>query len=187
MAEYEMAASEEDKIGRTCPACGALTKEETLATVRVERCADCQALWFERDELRRVAAVRTGKDLLDDQRLWEDAERFKGHLTERRCPDCDVALIELRHDENAPVVEMCPRCHGVLLEKGELKVLLSALAEEGLLEIIEDALGGKTPLPQAAERIGKHFSDAMLRLAAELENHHPYISGVIKGLEQALG
>ena len=187
MPESEKPEKEVMGAGRACPACGAATSVEGLATVRVERCPECQALWFERDELRRVAAARMGKDLIDDRRLWEDAERFKGRLSDRCCPDCCIALVELKHSENAPVVEMCPRCAGVLLEKGELRVLLSALAEEGVLDIIEDALGGRTPLPQAADRIGRHFSDAMLRLAAELENHHPYISGIIRGMEQALG
>lgn len=169
-----------------CPFCSRAMHNHKLGEVEIEHCVSCGSLWFERGELRRIAASTTGKDLLTDRRLWEDAERFKGDLSEALCPACRIQLVELRHDADSPTIKMCPRCHGVLLEKGELKALIRSLSEEGPMETIEEVLDGETSIPRAAERLEEHFSNALLRLAVEIEASHPYLSGIIKGFEQAI-
>ena len=160
---------------------------EELRGVAVDRCPACGARWFDRGELERVARAATGKGSLDERRLWRDAERFKGNLTERGCPDCGLALVELSQGAAAPVIEMCPRCYGVLLDRGELERLLALLRREGLLEVVEKVLDGETTPAEAAGRLRRLLSDALLRLAVELEEHHPYLRGLLGGMERALG
>ena len=181
-----MPEDQEESRKRLCPLCTEPMHSHKLGEVELDHCTSCACLWLDRGELKRVAASELGRDLVNDRRLWDDAERLKGNLSKAVCPDCRIELVELRHDVDSPTIEMCPRCHGVLLEKGELKALIAALSEEGPLDAIREALDGKTTVPEAAERLGTHFSDALLRMAAELEANHPYVSGMIKGFEQAI-
>lgn len=38
---------------------------------------------------------------------------------ERKCPDCKVVMLKLQNNKGV-VIDKCPRCEGIFLDKGEL-------------------------------------------------------------------
>jgi Zn-finger nucleic acid-binding protein len=93
-----------------CPACREQMLEIDDGGVKVDQCLGCLGLWFDAGELE-TRGVRLGKLV----------ERRPGG---RDCPRCSEPMEIV----SAQLVELdcCPRCQGLFLDAGELKLLLDA-------------------------------------------------------------
>lgn len=67
------------------------------------------------------------------------------------CPNCNVGMREL--DRGGVVVDMCPQCRGVWLDRGELEKLLGAVRTEAEER---DAAWRAAPPPAPPSR---HYDD----------------------------
>lgn len=107
----------------------------TLGDVEVDVCRPCGVMWLDPGELDRLDdSIRShlGHLQLDDVDLEELQDWAPG-----RCPRCGVASYRdvggARLQVIAPVaepdllLEICPSCHGLLLEEGQLEAIRDLL------------------------------------------------------------
>jgi uncharacterized protein len=120
-----------------CPRCeGQKLAEQTVGdgatTVAAHGCAVCGGLWLSPQALesvtKTVQAVFIEIRHIPSRRL---------QLIDLQCPDCSVRMAKIRHERDAKVViDICPACKGVWLDKGELE----AIREEGLFTCLMNTL-----------------------------------------------
>ncbi len=99
-----------------CPKC----QEDSLhgfgqvEGVEIDFCSRCKGIWFDAGEL--AFYVETEQDVPD-----MDAALAAGRKTTLPCPRCDQHLVETHYVPGEPLlVDICPGCHGVFLDKGEV-------------------------------------------------------------------
>ena len=97
---------------RNCPECNRASIIVRIEDVEVDYCVSCEGCWFDPGELRAITGLSEDVPAAD---LAHRRSRF-------HCPDCAVEMTE--HVFLQPynlLVDRCPSCHGVYLERGELK------------------------------------------------------------------
>ena len=68
------------------------------------------------------------------------------------CPNCNESMQEVRR--NDVQIDMCPKCRGVWLDRGELEKLLSAARALETEYEREQEAWARTPPPQASHHYG---------------------------------
>jgi uncharacterized protein len=109
----------EREANLNCPKCHANLERVRLGTLEIERCTDCQGLWFDVLEW-------------DDARAREDSERLDGDdvtAIESRnldrivvhCPKCRTTPLTRLEIPTHPGlhIDKCPRCYGAFFDAGE--------------------------------------------------------------------
>lgn len=108
-----------------CPACANELTAWTADGLEVDVCSGgCGGLWFDNHELRKVdaKAEHLGEPLLAVE-LKPGAAVDRA--ARRDCPKCDSTVM-MRHFYNVKrdvEVDECPRCGGVWLDEGELRLI----------------------------------------------------------------
>lgn len=91
----------------------------------VDQCKSCGGLWLDAGEL--VNILELGKFYINhlDTSLKKPVEKNRI----RECPKCNVVL-QPKHPKNLPdiLIDVCPDCKGIWLDRGEL-IQLSKLSE----------------------------------------------------------
>jgi Zn-finger nucleic acid-binding protein len=100
-----------------CPKCQVVKLRKRRAKGKdfaVEYCLKCKGVWFDRGELREVMpeAIKRLKVPRDAQ---QDAEFL--------CPKCNIALYALNYPHTYVTIEMCKKCRGLWLDRGEFKAI----------------------------------------------------------------
>ena len=70
-----------------CPVDGDELESRTLHSVAIEECAQCQGLWFDRGELRKVKDEMEPDAKWLDFDLWSDQDAFEVVWSERKWPE----------------------------------------------------------------------------------------------------
>ncbi len=100
-----------------CPKCGtdSLNPFGMIEGVHVDFCSGCKGIWFDEGELAFYTEMP-----VDLPSLHQDVDG--GRDTGLDCPRCgDVHLIEVHYLKNQhPLLDFCPKCKGVFVDKGEL-------------------------------------------------------------------
>ncbi len=102
-----------------CPACRATldTLFDDKLKLEVDRCLNCNGLWFDGEELGRFLRSRQLKE-----GAMEDSMVSQAHPeTDRECPRCDEPLTKVR--VNQTTLDRCQRCSGLWFDHGELEQL----------------------------------------------------------------
>lgn len=107
-----------------CPKCGTALESKTLGTIPVDQCPSCQGIWFDEKELQSV--------LTRSHDLHRGLHRSTGEpsLNQKRgtCPrDKSGMLRAFSSTGERVVLDMCPDCHGLWLDGGELDRLIKAM------------------------------------------------------------
>jgi FtsH-binding integral membrane protein len=85
--------------------------EGKVRSVVIDLCSKCDGIWLDRGELAQLA------NLKDDT-----PEKAVGQPTSYRCPRCAGPLEERPFTSDSGIlIDMCARCKGVYLDKGELQ------------------------------------------------------------------
>jgi Zn-finger nucleic acid-binding protein len=119
-AERAQALFDDLDLGAThrasCPKCRGALVAELEGGVRAEYCQDCRGTWLDSGDLTRVVGV--------SRRI-----KFKGgastHIACVRCPG--MTLVELLYPGTSVLIDTCPDCRGVWLDKGEALALRVAV------------------------------------------------------------
>ena len=110
---------------RHCPKCAAPMWPMELQNVEVDLCVKCQGMWFDRGELAKASGTEFQEAA--------SAETLRGgRRPGRSCPDCAVPLYE--HElvaESDVMIDQCPRCSGLFLDKGEYSAAQGYLRAKG--------------------------------------------------------
>lgn len=100
-----------------CPRCGTQLVAGGYHSIQLDFCGGCGGAWFDAGELRQVHGL--AEDLSGERGLdLDDAARI-------RCPSCS-GLMESRWFSPScrTLVDHCPTCHGVWLDRDEMKAIL---------------------------------------------------------------
>ncbi len=109
-----------------CAKCSGTLGEVQVGDVTLERCDQCQGLFFDTGELARV---------LTDGKLGsiptEHADRTSeggspGDGAQATCPRCQIPMGHLAPAGGRFAYDLCPACHGLWLDAGELAHLEQA-------------------------------------------------------------
>lgn len=105
-----------------CPADGSTLEDNAYESVRFHACATCHGLWFTEAALRRAPGAGVESPFAGHARP-RAAAKTKGTPVRRACPDCAGTELKARKVEGVEV-DVCPGCHGVWVDAGELDAVL---------------------------------------------------------------
>jgi uncharacterized protein len=101
-----------------CLRCGIDMERHVRRSVETDECPDCKGMWLDSQELATL--VGSWKDLPRDGVAPQTVA--KAPLI---CPRCDCALERRTYSEQQrTVVDNCPTCGGIWLDRGELGRIL---------------------------------------------------------------
>ena len=76
-------------------------------------CPSCRGGWFDATELARVLSVAV-------ERLSAPGD---AEMSDRPCPKCGIPLSGIEYPETEIEVDVCGRCHGIWLDRGEFRAI----------------------------------------------------------------
>jgi Zn-finger nucleic acid-binding protein len=104
----------------SCPICKGPFEESKRKSMMLDRCANCQALWFDAGQLTTELEVSRKISLKN------------GRQTELKCPRCPKSiLVEVLYPRTDVLIEVCPDCRGSWLEEMTLDDLKKAVRAGG--------------------------------------------------------
>lgn len=120
-----------------CPKCHHELETKTLGDVEAEQCPQCEGVWFDIGELRRVRQQRNARysSATPDSMLYD--------VVSAPCPRCggEGNMTRLSDLERPDVImETCPVCYGIWLDGGELDKLTQRGLALSLKAFIRDLL-----------------------------------------------
>ncbi len=108
-----------------CPKCDGdmeTVSEDTATSVRIDRCLECQGLYF--DQLTRSdLLLMAGRQDLDSGDAEKGAEYDDMVYVE--CRKCDKIMDQRKIEAPAIRFETCPSCYSTFLDAGEFTQYLS--------------------------------------------------------------
>lgn len=117
-----------------CPKCDAAMEPVTFATVEVDRCPQCQGLWFDEGEAEQLKSAKGAGKLDAGQPLMAAAAQGPQKVL---CPRCRTPMIGMVVHGQAHIrYESCKVCHGSFFDAGEFK----DMTENTILERIRAVL-----------------------------------------------
>lgn len=140
---------------RHCPKCtGQALKEKTLSDrqTKIDVCPSCRGGWFDATELSRVLSVAVEK-----MHALSNAVASK-----RQCPKCDVALSQINYPETEIEVDVCGRCSGIWLDRGEFRDINKARGKYQDKEKMSDKEIEMLPKPTTLKEAVINFVDRIL-------------------------
>ena len=113
-----------------------------VQSLQIHRCSTCHGTWCEADELRLL------KDKADhgdycwiDFDLWKDADKFRaGEHARYRCPRDQSDLTTVHYGQSPVSIDVCSKCHGVWLDRGEFDAIIKWLRTKVDSESVNDYL-----------------------------------------------
>ena len=96
-----------------CPKCQVETYEMKFEGVEVDFCSSCKGIWFDKDEMAFM--LELPYDIPEIEEVKKEAKK-----TMFDCPRCGDKLEEMRFVKSKDLlVDRCPGCGGIWLDKGE--------------------------------------------------------------------
>ncbi len=115
----------------TCPAWCAKLDLYSILSMEFESCPKCHGMWLARDELRKLKnKVGVGQLhwLNEEVDNLEKAAVIPG---KRICPKKDGGkLVSVKFGKSSVVLDWCPKCHGIWLDRGEFEKVIAYLTSE---------------------------------------------------------
>jgi hypothetical protein len=116
---------------KKCPRCEAHLDLYSLHRMKFLACPNGHGLWLFKDELRQL------KNNFDVGQLhWLNAEidsleKTSATATTAACPTADGGqLLSVRFGKSSVIIDWCPKCHGLWLDRGEFDKVVAYLINE---------------------------------------------------------
>ncbi|GMQ91496.1 MAG: hypothetical protein BMS9Abin11_0805 [Gammaproteobacteria bacterium] len=106
-----------------------LEKQTYEADIEIDVCPRCAGIWLDRGELEAI------EETIENDYI-EELEKFPDYVgnaytmalqkkaAEITCPDCNTAMERKEYAYTSQImIDKCPKCHGIWLDKGELEAL----------------------------------------------------------------
>ena len=124
-------AREEGTTTDACPTCGTHLNNYKVFRMSFEGCPKCKGIWLIKDELRELknnlwhGSMRWMNDEIDA------VEKASARKTDRACVKCkSVKMVAVTFGKSTIIIDRCPQCHGMWLDRGEFKSLTDYLWSE---------------------------------------------------------
>ena len=122
-----------------CPACGAKLDLYSLLSIKFEGCTKCHGLWLDRDELRKLKNKFGIGQLHWLNHEVDNIEQTAAVASKRVCPRKDSRnLLSIVFGKSSVVMDWCPKCHGLWLDRGEYDKIINYLRDESRNASIKD-------------------------------------------------
>lgn len=174
-----------------CPLGHGPMQERRIGPVRLDICPTCVGVWHDLNELRVLKDKEAGGDYRwIDVDLWRDPEQFKTPEQRRlKCPRDGETLVSMEYGETGVVVDACPLCRGIWLDRGEYEKIIQHLEKtvntQSLREYLDDLREEFLEVIARPEGAVSEFKDLdrvlylmQLRFAVE----HPGIAAIMRAL-----
>lgn len=113
-----------------CPVDGSALDKFNVDAIEVEKCPQCQGLWFAKGELSQAEnAEGVDEDWLGFN-LWADQDAFKAEQSSRKCPICSQKMASILYGPTEVKVDYCMDEHGLWLDQGEFESIIDSLRTE---------------------------------------------------------
>ena len=130
-----------------CPIDQSLMRQIGEGGVSIDWCELCDGVWLDAGELTRLAHTTADLPTLPDKPTSipspQRASRFN-------CPRCQRSMEQRPYsDENPILIDRCPSCQGVWLDRGELQEIYSAIQKHSptaVPPLAESPTNNKDPL-----------------------------------------
>jgi uncharacterized protein len=176
---------------RNCPADGATLDLYTLAHIKFEGCPKCHGMWLDEDELRKLKNTVNNGQLHWLNREVDNIEKTSAIMSSRSCPKCSSnKLRSVIFGHSGVVIDWCPTCHGIWLDRSEFDSIVEYLRDEAteatpkeiaheIGEDLKKAVTGEGPESRLAE-----LGDAAAAIEAWANAHifeHPSLFALLTG------
>lgn len=96
----------------------------------LERCPKCLGIWLTRTELEALLTqvsedTDAGLAVSDSDGEASIGHTFAPSRLSRACPECQEAMENYRFDETGIWIDGCNAGHGIWLDQGELRLIIS--------------------------------------------------------------
>ena len=117
--------------GDSCPACGNPLNLYTVFALDFEGCPKCKGIWLFKDELRKLKNREAGGSLRWLNTEIENIDKASAIPTKRPCIKCaGMNLISVIFGKSSVLIDWCPNCHGIWLDRGEFEAITEYLSDE---------------------------------------------------------
>jgi Zn-finger nucleic acid-binding protein len=108
-----------------CPDCKEPLVVFELEGVEIDHCLACGGTWLDPGELELLAEL---EGLQSSEIVKALDAAVSGKKSRRRCPRCRFKLraVTLNRIE----LDRCPRCHGLWMDRGEIREVISSCCKE---------------------------------------------------------
>ena len=171
-----------------CPKDHQSLESVNVGGIRIDRCPECEGMWFDKDELRVLKDREAGGAYrwvhVD---LWKDIDKFRARKQQRySCPRDGSPMTTVHYGESEIAVDVCSTCHGIWLDRKEYRRILKYLektvdgssAEDYLKDVRHELVGvfegHESPLG-AMRDVGKILYLLELRFTVE----HPTLADLV--------
>jgi len=146
-----------------CPADGSVLDLYSLAHIEFEGCPKCHGMWLDKDELRKLKNKINDGQLHWLNRQVDNIDTVSAVASLRPCPKCpSTKLRSIVFGHSGVVIDTCPNCYGVWLDRGEFDTIVQFLHDvatnattkeigQELREDLRKAVSGDGPEGRLAE------------------------------------
>lgn len=116
-----------------CPVCITSLNLYSVYGIEIEGCPKCKGMFLDCDELRKLKDKSekgswTTLRWMDDE--VEAIERANAIPSKRACPKCkEEKLVSTSFGDSTIMIDWCPSCHGVWLDRDEFQEITDCLRE----------------------------------------------------------
>jgi uncharacterized protein len=120
-----------DATSDKCPACGEMLDSYSAFSMKFEECPKCKGLWLFKDELRKLKNKEEGGRLHWLNSEIENLDKASVIPTSRACVKCSgTKLLSVIFGHSSIIIDWCPQCHGMWLDRGEFDSIIEYLDKE---------------------------------------------------------
>ncbi len=117
--------------GDSCPACGNALGLYTVFSLDFEGCPKCKGVWLVGDELRKLKNREADGSLRWLNAEIENIDKASAIATKRHCVKCaGVNMVSVIFGTSSVVIDWCPKCHGIWLDRGAFEAITAYLRDE---------------------------------------------------------
>lgn len=175
-----------------CPKCQGNMILRARGHHPVDECLGCGSIWFDQGELEQATSAASSDTAWMEVNLWKDARQFELMATALHCPRCNAPMAAVQYGSTQVIVDVCARCKGVFLDKGEFYQIIHAFQEElahmssddyrrAALQEVRELLQVEGGLLSDWQHLGTVLRLMQYRLLAE----HPRFTEALKAFQAA--
>ncbi len=117
-----------------CPVCEANLNLYTVYGIEIEGCPKCKGFFVDSDELRKLKD-KSERDSWSTLTWMDDEVEAIGKTnampSKRICPKCNgVKLVSTSFNGSTIIIDWCPNCHGIWLDKNEFQEIVKYLRDK---------------------------------------------------------
>jgi Zn-finger nucleic acid-binding protein len=122
-----------------CPACAAKLDLYSILAMQFKACPKCRGIWLAKDELRKLKNKVGIGELHWLNTEVDNIEKTTAIPSKRVCPKKDSGtLLSVVFGKSSVVLDWCPKCHGIWLDRDEYDKIIDYLRAEAGRATIKD-------------------------------------------------